>query len=91
MELQWTSAALRDLTRLHAFLKDVDAHAAAQVIKALTAAPTRLRQQPRMGEKLDQFNPREVRRILAGTYEMRYEVRESAIIILRIWHTREQR
>jgi hypothetical protein len=47
--------------------------------------------QPRIGERLDEFQPREVRRILIGNYEMRYEIRGSIIHLLRIWHTREQR
>ena len=31
------------------------------------------------------------RRILVGRYEMRYEIQESRLYILRIWHTREHR
>ncbi len=46
---------------------------------------------PRIGEKLDEFVPREVRRILVGKYEIRYEIRESTIYVLRLWHTREDR
>jgi hypothetical protein len=40
---------------------------------------------------LEEFEPREVRRILVGKYEMRYEIQESTIYILRLWHTREDR
>ncbi|MGZ8160407.1 MAG: type II toxin-antitoxin system RelE/ParE family toxin [Methylobacter sp.] len=36
-------------------------------------------------------NPREVRRILVGRYEMRYEIQDSTAYILRLWHTREDR
>jgi len=46
---------------------------------------------PRIGERLDEFEPREVRRILVGHYEMRYEIHESTIYVLRLWHTREER
>lgn len=49
----------------------------------------RLVEQPRIGERLDEFEAREVRRILVGKYEMRYEIRETTIYILRLWHTRE--
>jgi plasmid stabilization system protein ParE len=35
--------------------------------------------------------PREVRRIIVGNYEMRYELVESTVFILRVWHTREER
>jgi hypothetical protein len=47
--------------------------------------------QPRIGQKLGQFEAREVRRILLGKYAMRYEVRASSTFILRVWHTREDR
>jgi plasmid stabilization system protein ParE len=50
-----------------------------------------LLEHPRIGEKLEEFEPREVRRILVGQYEMRYEIRESTIYVLRLWHTREDR
>ncbi len=37
------------------------------------------------------FQPREVRRLLVGQYEIRYEVKKSSVYLLRIWHTREKR
>jgi len=46
---------------------------------------------PRLGESLEEFAPREVRRILVGHFEMRYEIVESVIYVLRLWHTREDR
>jgi plasmid stabilization system protein ParE len=56
-----------------------------------TTAPTRLLEHPRIGEKLEEFEPREVRRLLIGHYEMRYEIQASTIFVLRVWHTREDR
>lgn len=41
----------------------------------LTKAPTILLTNPRIGEQLFQFEPHEVRRILVGKYEVRYELR----------------
>jgi plasmid stabilization system protein ParE len=91
MELKWTSKALSDLVRLYDLLAPVDKRAAARTVQSLTAAPIRLLEHPRIGEKLEEFEPREVRRILVGHYEMRYEIRESTIYVLRLWHTREDR
>jgi plasmid stabilization system protein ParE len=91
MELQWTSKALSDLVRLYDFLAPVNKQAAARIVQSLTAAPVRLKEYPRIGEKLEEFDPREVRRILVNHYEMRYEIRESKIYVLRICHTREER
>jgi len=91
MELKWTSKALSDLARLYDFLAPVNKPAAAHTVQALAAAPASLMMNPRIGEKLDEFDPREVRRILVGKYEIRYEIQESTIYVLRLWHTREDR
>lgn len=50
---------------------------------------------PRIGDQLFEFEPREVRRLLVGhceiRYEERHELRDSALYVLRLWHTREDR
>ncbi|MEB0134592.1 type II toxin-antitoxin system RelE/ParE family toxin [Actimicrobium sp. CCC2.4] len=91
MELKWTSKALSDLARLYEFLAPVNKTAAARTVQSLAAAPSNLLVNPRIGECLDEFAPREVRRILVGHYEIRYEVQDSTIYMLRLWHTREDR
>lgn len=91
MELKWTSKGLSDLTRLYDFLAQVNKPAAARIVRSLSTAPSRLVVNPRIGERLEEFEPREVRRILVGHYEMRYEIQESIIYVLRLWHTREDR
>ncbi|MBL1275811.1 MAG: type II toxin-antitoxin system RelE/ParE family toxin [Ectothiorhodospiraceae bacterium] len=91
MEVKWTSKALSDLNRLFEFLAPVNQQAAAKTVQSLTAAPMRIIDQPRIGERLDEFEAREVRRLLVGHYEMRYELNNSVLYVLRIWHTREQR
>lgn len=89
MKLEWTSKAVADLGRLYDFLAPVNRQAAARTVQSLTSAPARLLEQPRIGERLEEFDPREVRRILVGHYEIRYEIRQSTIYVLRLWHTRE--
>ncbi|MFZ5509020.1 MAG: type II toxin-antitoxin system RelE/ParE family toxin [Pseudomonadota bacterium] len=91
MELKWTSKALSDLVRLYEFLAPVNKPAASQAVQALAKAPTILLANPRIGEQLFQFEPREVRRILVGQYEIRYEIQDETIYVLRLWHTRENR
>ncbi|NJD39662.1 MAG: type II toxin-antitoxin system RelE/ParE family toxin [Geobacter sp.] len=91
MTIKWTSKALSDLVSLYEFLAVKDKLAAARTVQLLSAVPDRLVDQARIGEKLEEFDPREVRRIVAGRYEMRYEIQESVISVLRIWHTREDR
>jgi plasmid stabilization system protein ParE len=92
MEIIWTSSALGDLARLYEFLAPVNPKAAAVVFEKLTAGPDVLEMQPRIGTSLPEFAPREVRYLLVGDYEMRYEIAQnSKIWILRVWHTREDR
>ncbi len=91
MELKWTSKALSDLVRLYEFLTPVNQSAAAYTVQTLTETPAILIKNPRIGEQLFQFEPREVRRILVGNYEIRYEISDNIIYILRLWHTRENR
>ena len=91
MELKWTNKALSDLARLYEFLAPVNREAATRIVQAIISAPTNLLANPRIGERLEEFEPREVRRILVGHYEMRYEIQESTIYVLRLWHTREDR
>ena len=91
MKLQWSAKGLSDLVRLHEFLVPINPRAAARTVRSLASAPGRLLKYPRIGEQIAQYEPREVRRILIGHYEMRYEIRDETITVLRLWHTREDR
>jgi hypothetical protein len=51
--------------------------------------PVSLLANPRIGEQLFEFEQREVRRILVGHHEMRYEIQQSTLYRLRLWHARE--
>ncbi len=89
--VRWTSKALGDLERLHTFLSGANPRAAAQVVRMLVQGAGVLRENPCLGTPLGGYEPREVRRIMVGQYEMRYEVHEAEAIVLRLWHTREDR
>lgn len=91
MELKWTSKALSDLSRLYQFLASVNKGAAVRTVQSLAAAPASFLTNPRIGERLEEFEPRDVRRIQIGNYEIRYEIQESIVYVLRLWHTRENR
>ena len=91
MNIRWTASAAADLARLHDFLRPAAPEAAARVAQQLAHAPDRLHDFPRLGERLDAYAPREVRRIFVGTYELRYEIACGELFILRLWHSRENR
>ncbi|MBV4478298.1 type II toxin-antitoxin system RelE/ParE family toxin [Pseudomonas khavaziana] len=91
MELRWTSKALSDLSQLYDFLSVVNRQAAARTVQSLSKAPDTLLSNPRIGERIEEFSPRDVRRLLVGHYEMRYEIQQSTLYVLRLWHVREDR
>jgi plasmid stabilization system protein ParE len=91
MELKWTSKALSGLASLHDFLAKVSPPAARKTLQTLTKTVAVLKTNPRLGEQLFEFSPQEVRRLIIGHYELRYEVRQEMVLFLRLWHTREAR
>ena len=91
MVLKWTTSANRDLVRLHAFLNPLNPRAAAQIVQQLVAAAEQLLTYPQLGERLAALAPRNVRRLIVGDYELRYELEDTTITVLRIWHGREDR
>jgi len=91
MPLKWTRSAERDLIRLHAFLAPVNPRAAAEVVRQLMTAAKQLLTYPQIGVRLDEFAPRDVRRVFVGDYELRYELTDTMIYVLRVWHAREDR
>lgn len=91
MRVEWTSKAASDLARHREFLAGTNRAAATRVVKSIIAAQAILVKNPRIGEKLAKFDPREVRRLLVGKYEIRYEIADATIYVLRVWHTSEHR
>jgi plasmid stabilization system protein ParE len=91
VKVRWTGKASSDLARLYEHLRPVAPDAAARVVRQLARAPDRLVDYPRIGERLDAYAPREVRRIIVGDYEVRYAIAAAGILILRLWHCREAR
>ena len=91
MHVRWTSRGLSDLARLYEFLAPANRAAAAWTVQSLTGAAAQLPANPRIGEQLFEFEPREVRRLIVGQYELRCEIQGETIYVLRLWHTRERR
>jgi len=92
MRIRWTVQARSDLIRLHDFLVPVNRQAASRAVQRLRAAPAQsLQINPRIGLRLSEFDPREVRRLVVDDYELRYEIQGTTILVLSLWHAREDR
>ncbi|NQZ09761.1 MAG: type II toxin-antitoxin system RelE/ParE family toxin [Algicola sp.] len=91
MNIKWSNKAIADINLVFETLSLEDSDKALKVLKSLVEAPMQHQQQMRMGERSDDFDDRDVRRMLIGEYEMRYELRNKEPFILRVWHTLEAR
>ncbi len=92
MRLIWLPEAKADVLRLFDFLVDVNPTAAGQVVRAIRSGADRLRNHPRLGRPMDDGLRRElVLPFAGGAYILRYRLEGETIIIIRVWHGREQR
>jgi len=91
MVIKWTTSAERDLHRVYEFLAVTNSTAAIQTIKRLIEGVEKIQGFPELGMKLTGFQDRDVRRVIIGNYEIRYELTNKTIYILRLWHFRENR
>ena len=80
-----------DVDRLVEFVATYDAALAEEVDVDLENSPAELIPFPRRGSRLSEFEPREVREFRVRRYLMRYEVTDTAVTVLRIFHAREER
>ncbi|MBP6512236.1 MAG: type II toxin-antitoxin system RelE/ParE family toxin [Bacteroidia bacterium] len=89
--IKWTTSAERDIVKVYDFLARSNPKAAVQTVKLLIEGIEKIDAFPQLGIKLDDFKPREVRRIIIGDYEIRYELTKNTLFVLRLWHSREDR
>jgi plasmid stabilization system protein ParE len=91
VQVQWTAKALIDTERLYQFLDQYDRDAANTLVARCDAAPNKLLAHPRLGERVEGHVTKEVRKLSIGRYVMHYEIVGDRILILRLWHAREER
>jgi plasmid stabilization system protein ParE len=89
--IKWTTSAERDIVKVYDFLARSNPKVAVITIKLMIEGIEKIDAFPQLGIKLDDFKPREVRRIIIGDYEIRYELTKNTIFVLRLWHSREDR
>ena len=95
MKLVYAPEAVADLRRLHDFVSAKDLLAARRLSKSLRDGIKRLKQFPHMGRRVrqsaDVWAPEEIRDWVTGTYIARYLLLDETIMILRVWHQKENR
>jgi len=92
-ELTWLPEAKEDIARLHEFLKHKNSDAASRMVNLLLTGADQLSDFPEIGMPLgDKLKRRELFLAFgAGAYVLRYVLTEKNIVVIRVWHSLEDR
>ena len=92
MKLVYAPEAVADLIRLRSFIADKSPVAAARIAAELVARIENLCAFPHLGRAVRESpQPNVVRDMAFGNYVVRYSEHANALVVLRIWHHREDR
>ncbi|ETW98049.1 MAG: plasmid stabilization protein [Candidatus Entotheonella gemina] len=88
----WLPEALDDLERLFEFLLERDPAAAERAIRSIESGAESLTALPERGRPMgDETGRRELLIPFgAGAYVVRYRLHREDVVIIRVWHSREQ-
>jgi plasmid stabilization system protein ParE len=94
-ELRLAPDAVQDLVRLRALLGEKSSTAAERAAARILQVASLLVEQPELGRPVEDDELPGLREILApfggGAYVLRYRIDADAVVIARVWHSREER
>lgn len=93
MKLRWLPAAFEDIERLFDFLIEKSPDAATRAMELILDGGESLERMPEMGKPInDETGRRELYLPFGvGAYVLRYKLEGEAVVVIRVWHSREIR
>jgi plasmid stabilization system protein ParE len=93
MKFEWSQAALADLDRFADFLHDQYPHLARIIASEIVNQPRIISEHPQLGRPIDgRSDYRElILQVRNATYAFRYGYDGQRLVMLRVFHTREDR
>jgi len=90
MKISYTPEAIADLSRLREFIEIKNPVAAQRVANELLIGIDKLKVFPKMGIQASRApQPELIRDLFVGNYTIRYLIKDGEIIVLRLWHGKE--
>lgn len=90
MKIDYTEDAIEDLIQLREFIAAKDPSAANRYARSLLEGIARLEVQPCLGHSVYYApEPESIRDLIVGNYIVRYALLDEHVLILRIWHHKE--
>ena len=93
-QIKWLPEAVSDLHRLHSFLQEHDQNVADNAAGRILEGVKLLKATPHLGRPMpdDDTSRRELFMSFgAGAYVIRYRFENNSVVIIRIWHSKENR
>jgi plasmid stabilization system protein ParE len=92
-QVVWLPSALEDVIRLRSFLEDKSPEAANRVAAVIRSGAKMLADFPAIGRPMNDGTGRRELFLPFGTgnYVLRYKVDHEIVVIIRAWHSRENR
>ncbi len=94
-QINWLPGALQDMARLRQFIKKENPPAAKKAGQRILSAVNLLIKNPEAGMPSPDEDCDAFRDLYApfgrGGYTIRYRIKQQIIIIVRVWHSREER
>ncbi len=92
MKINYSKEAIADLVWLREFIATHDPAAANHYAQRLIEGINRLQDQPMLGRAVIYApDPESIRDLVIGNYIVRYALLSDQIMVLRVWHHRENR
>ena len=90
MNLRFSPEAVEDLVRLREFIEKNNPSAAQRIARDLLLGIEKLKVFPEIGLKVARaFEPHRIRDLYIGNYTVRYLIGDGEIVVLRLWHGKE--
>ena len=94
-QINWLPGALQDMSRLRQFIKKENPQAARKAGQRILSVVNILIKNPEAGMPSPDEDCEAFRDLYApfgrGGYTIRYRIKQQTIIIVRVWHSREER
>ena len=89
LEIVWSQAADRDLSRVYGYLEEQSRQGARRVLREIFTAVDTLAELPLLGKAEELNLDREYRALVVGHFKLYYFIEHRQIVISRLWDTRQ--
>jgi len=89
MEIIWTRQALQMVNDFVNYIAQDDYATAEQWALDLMSQTDKLADYPRIGRVVPEYGEETLRELIVGNYRIPYRIKENAVYIEAVWHTRQ--